>query len=57
MNVENRPRDGYIQQELKESKCVESILDALMRLNEEALKKWIREAYPFGIGLYDGVEE
>lgn len=32
---------------------IEKILDAILDEDEEALKKWIHENYPHGIGLYE----
>jgi hypothetical protein len=36
------------------TKAIVQILDALLVLDEEALKRWIRETWPQGIGLYNG---
>ena len=36
-------------------KSIESILEIMMALNEEIVKKWIKEKYPNGIGLYETV--
>ena len=45
--------DPSNQIELQNS--IESILEILMALNEEIVKRWIKAKYPHGIGLYETI--
>jgi hypothetical protein len=53
MNVENRPKNGYLETEIEEAACIAAVLEALKVLNEEALVRWIVETWPQGFGLFE----